>query len=220
MAARCNLGIPTDARVVLFASGCDAEIKGVRDFLRAMAELKLQEPRLVCLMPSFTWPMDPAQRTWTWKRRLAAYLGIYRKNDARHRQLQTNGLKDILVVGEFTYHMEQWLAAADVVCVPHILPHFSRTVLEAGAMRRPVVAYRIGGITEVVEDGKTGLLVPVGDVRGLAAAVRQLLGDKARRQSMGQHGYEQTLRISAAETSAARVLAIYRDLLKEPIKCS
>jgi glycosyltransferase involved in cell wall biosynthesis len=184
-----------------------------------MALVKTREPRLVCLMPSFKWPEDPARRVWTMKRRLAGSLGVYRRSDELYHLLQANRLSDGMVVSDFTYEMERWLAAADVVCVPHIKPHFSRTVIEAGAMRRPIVAYRVGGVEEVVSHGETGLLVPVGRVDEMASAVLGLMRDEVRRRELGLRAYEQTRHLCASDTSARQVLAVYRRLLRERCAC-
>jgi glycosyltransferase involved in cell wall biosynthesis len=60
--------------------------------------------------------------------------------------------------------------------------------LEAGACRKPVVATRVGGIPEAVQDGVTGFLVEAGDVGGLVERVALLVGDPALRRSMGEAG--------------------------------
>ena len=63
---------------------------------------------------------------------------------------------------------------------------FSLTCLEANASGLPVIATRCGGPEEIVEDGATGLLVPVGDTNAMAEAMAQLLGDPDRATTMGE----------------------------------
>jgi glycosyltransferase involved in cell wall biosynthesis len=63
---------------------------------------------------------------------------------------------------------------------------FGLVATEAMASGRPVVAYAAGGLTEIIEDGVSGLLVPRGDVRALTQAVRSLLGDPARARRLGE----------------------------------
>ena len=72
---------------------------------------------------------------------------------------------------------ERLNAAADLVVFPSTLPHFARPVIEAGAMAVPVVASRLGGVEELVEDGMTGILVPPGDPAALGDAIARVLGE-------------------------------------------
>lgn len=81
------------------------------------------------------------------------------------------------------------LKGMDIIVVPTLeYESFSLATVEAMAMQVPVVASRLGGLAEVVEDGKTGLLFPPGDHAQLLAALRSLLADSALRARMGQAG--------------------------------
>jgi glycosyltransferase involved in cell wall biosynthesis len=78
---------------------------------------------------------------------------------------------------------------ADIVVVPSRWQEPLGLInLEAGACRKPVVATRVGGIPEVVEDGVNGFLVEPGDVAALAARVAELIADPALRMRMGEAG--------------------------------
>jgi glycosyltransferase involved in cell wall biosynthesis len=77
-------------------------------------------------------------------------------------------------------------AAMDVVVLPSHREGFPRTLLEASAMARPIVASSIRGCREAVSDGETGLLVPPAQPGALRAALDALLGDPARRRALGR----------------------------------
>ena len=78
------------------------------------------------------------------------------------------------------------LRGSDIVALPSTHGENLPTVLmEAGACGRPVVASRIGGIPDIVDDGRTGLLVPAGNPTELAVSLNSLLDDPARRARMG-----------------------------------
>jgi glycosyltransferase involved in cell wall biosynthesis len=81
------------------------------------------------------------------------------------------------------------LAEASVVAIPSLWPEpFGMVGIEAFAAGRPVVASATGGVEDWLEDGRSGLCVPAGDVRALAAALSQLLADPARQREMGAAG--------------------------------
>jgi glycosyltransferase involved in cell wall biosynthesis len=85
------------------------------------------------------------------------------------------------------------LAAADVVAVPSVVDAagnvdgLPNTVMEALASGRAVVASRVAGIPEVLEDGVSGVLVAPGDAEALAGALRRLAADPAARERLGQN---------------------------------
>jgi glycosyltransferase involved in cell wall biosynthesis len=68
-------------------------------------------------------------------------------------------------------------AAADAVVLASRTEGMPGVLIEAGLSERPVVAYDVGAVSEIVADGETGLLVSSGDVTGLAAALRGVLED-------------------------------------------
>ena len=80
------------------------------------------------------------------------------------------------------------LAAMDLYVHPALMEGFGIAVLEAMAMRKPVVATTTGGLPEIVQEGETGMLVPPGDSKALAKAVSSLLQDSARCRQFGEAG--------------------------------
>jgi glycosyltransferase involved in cell wall biosynthesis len=81
--------------------------------------------------------------------------------------------------------MPELLAACDVVALPSLAEALPTVLMEAAAAARPVVASRVGGVPEVVENGRTGVLVPVGDAPALAAGLAGLLCNVAYARAMG-----------------------------------
>lgn len=78
------------------------------------------------------------------------------------------------------------IEAADVVCLTSSFEGLPMTVLEAMALSRPVVAMRVGGIPDAVEDGRTGKLVPPGDTDAFAEALVALAREPVSRRAMGE----------------------------------
>ncbi|MDQ6434732.1 glycosyltransferase family 4 protein [Mesorhizobium sp. LHD-90] len=95
------------------------------------------------------------------------------------------------------------LAASDIYVWPGFGEAFGLAYLEAQAAGLPVVAMATAGVPEVVRDGETGLLTPHGDVAALAAAIRTLLHDAVRRQSLGAAARRFVLGERSLEKAAA-----------------
>ncbi|MDR7418499.1 MAG: glycosyltransferase family 4 protein [Armatimonadota bacterium] len=85
------------------------------------------------------------------------------------------------------------LAAADLLVLPSLTEGMPAVVIEAGLSRLPVVAFNVGGIDEVVQDGRTGLLVAAGDESALQAAMTRLARDAGLRRTMGEAAREACL---------------------------
>jgi glycosyltransferase involved in cell wall biosynthesis len=81
-----------------------------------------------------------------------------------------------------------WLARAEMVWVPSLREGGHNATLEALAAGKPVIATRVPGLTELIEDGVTGLLIPPDDKPALARATRQLLEDADLRAGLGAAG--------------------------------
>jgi glycosyltransferase involved in cell wall biosynthesis len=103
------------------------------------------------------------------------------------------------------------LSAADLFLLTSVSEGIPVTVLEAMAAGLPVVATRVGGMTEVVEDGQTGLLAPAGDAAALADAILRLANDPALGRRLGMAGRERV----QDSFSEGQMHAQYRRLYEE-----
>lgn len=101
-----------------------------------------------------------------------------------------------------------------LVCASH-QETFGRCLIEAMACAKPVVATRVGGIPEVVDDHVTGLLVPPASPGALAEAVGVLLRTPARRRQMGEAGLARVRARFSAEAHANAVMRLYEQLVCE-----
>ena len=101
--------------------------------------------------------------------------------------------------------------AAVVVC-PSRREGYGVVAREAMAHARPVVATAVGGLTDAVEDGVTGLLVPARDPAALRAALARLLGDAELRSRLGTAARERARERFGQEAAARATLAVYREV--------
>jgi glycosyltransferase involved in cell wall biosynthesis len=139
--------------------------------------------------------------------------------DAEVRRLRTiaarNGLADrVSLIGPLSRdQVPALLRSADVVtCVPWYEP-FGIVALEAMACGRPVVASAVGGQLDTVIDGETGVHVPPRDPGRLAAVLRDLLADPARRDRLGQAGRVRVAERYTWPTVATATEDVYRRIV-------
>lgn len=107
------------------------------------------------------------------------------------------------------------LAAADVVVLPSLSEGFPFVLLEALAMGCPVVASRVNGVSELIENHKTGLLVPARDPQALAAAIREMLSDPTAALKMGAEGRAVVQERFTVDRMVANTTAIFDATLED-----
>lgn len=106
--------------------------------------------------------------------------------------------------------MPALMAAADLVCLPSLSEALPTVLLEAAAAGRPAVATRVGGVPEVVEDGRTGVLVPAGDPLALGRAIWQLLENERARKTLSEAALAKARAGFGLETQVQRTLELWR----------
>lgn len=122
------------------------------------------------------------------------------------------GLADRLVVHENVTAIEDYLHAADLGLFTSEMESFCLSILEAMTFDCPSVAFAVGGIPEVVEHGKQGLLVPFGDTAALAREVESLIADPARRAALGAAGRARATELFSADRIVGRYVDYYRQV--------
>lgn len=139
------------------------------------------------------------------------FAGDGQAADRLRTRIAATGHDDRFVVLPPRPDVSGLLAAVDVVVVPSRWPDpLPRTVMEAMAAGRPIIATRTGGIPEMVDDGRTGVLVDAGDVAGLAEAIIGLARESEQRSSLGSAGrrrIEERFTIDLQVGAVERVLA-------------
>ena len=119
----------------------------------------------------------------------------------------TLGIQDTIAWAGYKKDVRPWLAAADVLVMPSRSEGAGLAALEAMAMGRAVVASRVGGIPEYVEDNCSGLLVEPENPDALASALLRLISDPAERARMGQAGRRRAFSEFSLEASARTLIS-------------
>ncbi len=123
------------------------------------------------------------------------------------------GLDDAVIWAGLRQDVESLLPAMDLWVMSSIEEGLPVALLEAMAAGCPIVATRVGGIPDAVDDGREALLVPVADPAALARAIVQLLRDPVRARELGDCARARVMAEYSVESVARRIEAVYREEL-------
>ncbi len=168
---RRQLGIPPRAPVVLFVGRLTCD-KGIPELTEAFSQLVDRFPELRLLLVGCFEDGDPLP------------VNTRKSLEAHSRVIFAGPVQDTA----------PYYAVADFLVLPSHREGLPTVVLEAQAAGKPVIGASATGIVDVVVDGETGLLFPVGDVPALAKAMARLITDKGSANKLGLAGQEQVKR--------------------------
>jgi glycosyltransferase involved in cell wall biosynthesis len=107
------------------------------------------------------------------------------------------------------------LQSMDIFVLPSLMEGISNTILEAMASSLPIIAFPVGGNSELVESGTTGMLVESDDSAALAGALEHYVRNKAIRQRHGRAGKDRALSLYSIDSMVNGYLKAYRRVLAE-----
>ena len=106
-----------------------------------------------------------------------------------------------------------FLNAIDINSLSSLSESFPYAILEGAYMKKPIVSTRVGGLVKLVEDGRNGYLVDVGDYEALASRILELSQNKERIGEMGERLYDKVRENYSSDKMARDHLAIYERIL-------
>lgn len=183
-------GFAGDDQLVIGSVGRMAQVKDHPTLVRAFIELLRREPAL--------------------KRRLR--LAVIGEGIARQpciELLEAAGCAQLAWLPGNREDVPELMRGFDLFVLPSLGEGISNTILEAMASALPVVATRVGGNPELVEEGVTGLLVPPANVQALADAIAAYAADATRRRAHGEAARRRVERDFSLAAMAARYLEVY-----------
>jgi glycosyltransferase involved in cell wall biosynthesis len=186
----------SEVPTVLFVGGLEPR-KGLEDLIRAMELVASGVPsaRLIVVAKAGFRGTDQ----WSGYESLAHRLGLTNRIDF-HESIDQGTLLGLY-------------SDCDVLALPSRNEGWGLALMEAMACGKPVVATRVGGIPELVENGTEGILVEAGDVKGIADSITRLLHDPALRSRMGRAGMRRVKEFSW-DSTAKVVLREYERVLQ------
>jgi len=191
-ALRARLGLPVGERIIIY-TGRLLRGKGLLNLLAAFREVAAAAP--------------------------SAHLVIVGAGEGHlsvEEDLRASALAEGLA-GRVTFAgrvdaVEDWLRAADVFAFPSVFEALGISLVEAAACGLPAVASRTGGIVDVVEDGRSGLLVTPGDVAALSVALHRLVTDAPRAREMGRAARETAESLFDERVAVDRYRALFSEV--------
>ena len=181
--------LPADHKVLIHVSNFRA-VKRVREVVRIFTKVREAMPATLIMVG------DGPDRTDA-------------EEEARERGVD----KDVRFLGRIEL-VAPLLASADLFLLPSETESFGLSALEALATGVPVVASGVGGLPEVIRDGETGVLRPVGDVEGMAGAATGLLRDAPRWSAMSQAAASDARNRFSLDRILAQYEALYASALR------
>jgi glycosyltransferase involved in cell wall biosynthesis len=194
-AYRRELGLtPTDRVIGIVASL--RRMKGHITLIDALPQILRDAPDVKCLFVGGAFVKEPA-----YEAELREYV-------------HARGLAERVIFTGFRQDVPELVSLFDVFVLPSLWEGLPSSILEAMALKKPVVATPVGGIPELVEPDVTGLLIPPNDPAALTEAVLTVLNDPARAGRMGQAGYDRIRTHFTLESLVTRTEAVYDQFLR------
>ncbi len=194
--AKRKVGAPLDVPLVLMLANL-APHKGQETTIRAVAALRDRNVHVVCWLAGIE--------------RNGATEYTARLQD----QIQSLGVGDRVHLLGFRCDAPDLLRAADFFLLPSTCEGLPLSILEAQATRVAVLAAPTAGIPEVIEDQRTGFLVPAGDADGYARCIQQLLAEPGLYQSLVEAAHTQARREYTWQVLCDRIWSEYQELLAD-----
>lgn len=189
-----------------------AEGSGVRE------EFRLDSVPIITLVGRLVPQKDPLtllKACLLLEQRFKVFLvgdGVLRAQVERFLNSEPELKESVILTGQ-RENVAEILAASDIFVLSSRWEGLPRAVIEAMMAGLPVVATRVGGVSELVEDGVTGFLAPRGEPKALAQELQKLLDDESLRQRMGQAGRIKAVQHFTIESMLHSTQAVYNEVL-------
>jgi glycosyltransferase involved in cell wall biosynthesis len=193
MDARLKLQLPREAKIILFV-GHLRPVKGIEFLLHALAQL------------------DDDTRLWL--------VGEGESKDALWIKADELGvLHRCHFVGTQPHtQIPLWLSAADCLVLPSLSEGLPTILIESMFCKTPIVATKVGGVPEIVEDERTGLLVDNENPSQLADAIRRLLSDTDFAKCLADQGYAEAIGRLTWDANAELTVTVYKQVLQQRLR--
>ncbi len=129
------------------------------------------------------------------------------------KRVRSLGLSDCVTFAGYQEDIPRVMSSIDILALPSLREAFGRVLIEAMGCGKPVAAFAVDAVPEIVKEGVTGFLVPRGDVQALADALMKLVKDSVLRSRMGEAGRTRVEKYFGLREHARKVELLYEEVL-------
>ncbi len=178
---------------IIFSAGRLIEEKGFQYLIKAIPILLEEFPNLILML---------------------AGPNHYYKKHLENISNQLNIRKQVLFLGEISeYKLKKFMKLSDIIVIPSLYEPFGIIALEAMAMGKPIVASKIGGLSEIISEGKTGLFVNPGSHLDIYEKVRTLLNNEKLSKKLSKQAKNESKKYDW-EKNIGKIIRIYKSVIK------
>lgn len=187
---RRTLGLPVDA-FLLGAVGRLSTEKGHRFLLESMKAVIAQCPQAHLVL-----------------------LGEGRERRNLENLADSLGIRAHVTFADFQRNVAPWIRACDLIVNPSLTEGIPNVVLESMVLGTPVVATAVGGVPDLIQDGRSGRLVNGGDSNALTAAILELLNDRGKAADISAHASERVAQHYSPDRQRQLLVEMYQEVLR------
>jgi lipopolysaccharide heptosyltransferase II len=169
-------------------------IKGQVEFLKAVHEMRRHFPALEVWMVG------------------SEHKSKHKYSELIEKTIRQLNLESCVKLLGTRRDIPELLAQSDLLVLPTLVPEaFGRVIIEAGAVGTPVIATALGGVLDIIESGKNGLLVTPGDIKGMAEAMKEILQNKKKAREFAANLKEKVTQQFTLEKMTDETLNVYKE---------
>ena len=202
-----NIAIEKDKPTILYLGGLSQE-KGVLPIFQAFETLLEKMPEAQLIIAGYFNVTDLTNPTFY--RKVSSLASLYKKVNTIYQKTK----HAIKILGPIT-NVPEIMGLSDVVVFPATIGHFARPIIEAGFMKKPVIASNLPPLNELIIQGETGFLIDPVNTDKWSSALYKLLSNKQLQITMGEKGYQFCTKNFEATVQAKKVETIYHNILSK-----
>ncbi|HEC93173.1 MAG TPA: glycosyltransferase [Candidatus Atribacteria bacterium] len=133
-----------------------------------------------------------------------------------NKLIATSEYRDKFKITGWIENMPAALASIDILVAPNVAPEgFGKAIIEAGAMKKPVICSDLPPVREIIINGETGIMVQANDPNLLAETIIELGGNISKRKYLGEMARERAIQCFSKQKNVTKIIGIIDEVFKQ-----